>query len=143
MDVYEFTVSLRIRHPNADPDEITRTLNLQPQHTWRAGEPRRDPGGGLLEGTYRESYWMGRLMDGPQMSSADLSVERVLLQTLAHLRRAQPFLAALKAGGGDVALHVSIFGRRSFALELSAESLAMLAKLGLSVAFDVHPPHAT
>ncbi len=142
MEGYEFTVSLRIRHPGIDPDDITSALNLRPQHTWKAGTPRRGPGGESLEGTYRESYWMARLMDSPQMSSASLSVERILLQTLAHLRRSQPFLAALKSEGGEVDLHVSIFGRRNFTLELSADALAMLARLGLSVSFDVNLPRA-
>jgi hypothetical protein len=31
----------------------------------------------------RESYWMGCLMDEPQLSSARLSVENLLLETLA------------------------------------------------------------
>src|SRR6185312_5049318 len=75
MSEYEFTVSLRIRHPTIDPDTITAALGIQPQHCWRAGEPRCDPAGAELGGTYRDSYWMGRLMDDPQLSSGSASVE--------------------------------------------------------------------
>ena len=64
MSEYEFTVSLRIRHPSIEPSRITEALGIEPQHTWKAGEPRGDPGS---VGVYRESYWMGRLMDEPQL----------------------------------------------------------------------------
>ena len=42
MSDYEFTMSLRIRHPTAEPAEITRILGIEPQHMWRVGEARRD-----------------------------------------------------------------------------------------------------
>ncbi len=138
MSEYEFTISLRIRHPSIDPASITRTLGMEPQHTWQAGASRRGPGGEALEGVHRESYWMGRLMEEPQLALAGVSVESVLLQTLGHLRRAQGFLEQLHAEGGAAELYVSLFARRDFRLELSAQSLALLGRLGLAVALDVH-----
>lgn len=59
MSAYEFTISLRIRHPSIDPSTITGTLGIEPPHTWKAGAPRRDSGGEDLTGVYRDSYWMG------------------------------------------------------------------------------------
>ena len=144
MSEYEFTISLRLRHPTIDPATITQILGITPQHTWKAGDPRRDPGGGSREGVYRESYWMGRLMQDPQLSSSRVSVESVLLQTLAHLRRAQSFLERLDGEGGVAELQVSLFAREDFRLELSAQSLALLGRLGLAITLDIHPqpPHA-
>lgn len=139
MSAYEFTISLRLRHPAIDPSRITQTLGIEPQHTWQAGDARRGPSGGALEGLYRESYWMGRLMDQPQLSSEQFSVESVLLQTLTHLRRSHAFLAQLHAEGGVAELHVSLYAREAFRLELADESLALLGRLGLAVALDVHP----
>jgi Domain of unknown function (DUF4279) len=139
MSEYEFTVSLRLRHPSIDPSRITQTLGIAPQHTWKVGEPRRDPTGGALGGVYRESYWMGRLMDEPQLSSARWSVESVLLEKLSHLRRSHDFLEQLHADGGVAELHVSLYARESFRLELSEEALGLLGRLGLAVALDVHP----
>jgi hypothetical protein len=143
MSEYEFTISLRIRHPSIDPARITRTLGMEPQHTWQAGQPRRGPGGEALEGVHRESYWMGRLMEEPQLALAGVSVETVLLQALAHLRRSQSFLEQLHAEGGAAELHVSLFARSDFRLELSTQSLALLGRLGLAVALDVHPQPST
>jgi hypothetical protein len=139
MSEYEFTISLRIRHPRIDPATITATLGIEPQHTWRAGEPRCDAAGAELGGAYHDSYWMRRLMEEPQLSSAGVSVESVLLKTLSHLRRVQPFLEQLNAEGGVAELHVSLYARDDFRLELPADSLTLLARLHLAVALDVHP----
>jgi Domain of unknown function (DUF4279) len=139
MSEYEFTVSLRIRHPSIEPSRITEALGIEAQHTWKAGEPRRDPAGGDSTGVYRESYWMGRLMDEPQLSSGQTSVETVLLHTLNQLRRSQSFLEQLSTEGGIAELFVSLFARENFRLELSADSLALLGRLRLAVALDVQP----
>jgi hypothetical protein len=142
MSEYEFTISLRIRHPSLDPQRVTQTLGIEPQHTWKAGDRRRAPAGGELKGVYRESYWMGRLMDEPQLSSSRLSVESVLMQTLARLSHSRSFLEQLQAEGGIAELHVSLFAREDFRLELSPRSLALLGRLGVAVALDVHPQPA-
>lgn len=139
MSEYEFTVSLRIRHPNIDPSSITDTLGIVPQHTWKAGDARHEGSSGERAGVYRESYWMGRLMDDPQLSSGQVSVETVLLQTLTHLRRSQVFLEQLSTDGGMAELSISLFARENFRLELSSDSLALLGRLRLSVALDVQP----
>ncbi|HEV7608355.1 MAG TPA: DUF4279 domain-containing protein [Steroidobacteraceae bacterium] len=139
MSVYEFTISLRVRHPSVDPVEITRTLGIEPLHTWRVGEPRVGPAGEPLDGVYRESYWMARLMDEPELSSGLVSVESVLLRTLAQLRRSLQFLAELNSDGGVAEVHVSIFARGDFRLDFLAESLALLGKLGLALTLDVQP----
>ena len=139
MSDYEFTMSLRIRHPSIDPAEITRNLGIEPQHTWRAGEPRRDPAGSEITGQYRESYWMGRLMTQPELASDHVSIESEILRTLAQLRRSFGFIEMLKSEGAVTELQVSVFAREEFRLELLPESLAMLGRLGLTVALEVKP----
>lgn len=139
MSEYEFMLSLRIRHPSIEPAEISRNLGIEPQHSWRAGEPRRDPAGSELAGTYRESYWMSRLMAAPELAASQVGVESEVLRTLALLRRAFGFLATLRAGGGVAELHVSIFARDDFSLEFLPESLSLLGRLGLTVAIEVKP----
>jgi hypothetical protein len=139
MSDYEFTISLRLRHPTIDPAAITAVLNIQPQHSWRAGEPRCDPTGEELGGARRDSYWMGRLMSEPQLSSNGVSVEGVILQTLTQLRRAQSFLEQVHAQGGAAELLVSVYARGDFRLELPPDSLAQLSRMYLGVVLDVHP----
>jgi hypothetical protein len=142
MNEYEFTISLRIRHPHFDPALMTEELGLAPQHTWRAGEARRDPAGAELKGVYRESYWMGRLMEEPQVCSDVLSVESLLVQLLSQLRRGQSMLERLTAEGGVAELHVSLFARAEFKLDLSSQLITALDRLRLGLVFEVqpHPP---
>jgi hypothetical protein len=137
MSEYEFTASLRMRHPRINPAAITQTLGIRPQHTWQSGTPRIGPEGESLEGLYRESYWMARLMETPQLSG-QVSVEAVLRDTLANLRRSQAFLERIQAEGGVTELHVSLFARASFSLELPASTLALLGRLGVGVALEIH-----
>ncbi|HTY50726.1 MAG TPA: hypothetical protein VMB48_13640 [Steroidobacteraceae bacterium] len=139
MSDYEFTISLRIRHPTIDPCRITDAIGLEPQHTWKAGDPRRDPEGGQLDGVFRESYWTGRLMGQPQLSSGQLSVESVLIQILAHLRRAQGFLDQLHAEGGVAEVHVSLFSRANFRLEWPPELVAGFGRIRAAIILEVYP----
>ena len=142
MSEYEFTVSLRIRHPTIDPATITSTLGIEPQHSWRAGQPRRDPSGAELGGAHRDSYWMGRLMDEPQLSSDSASVEGTILKTLSQLRRTQSFLEQLSSEGGVAELLVSLYAREDFRVELPSDCLTLLGRLHLAIALDVHPHSA-
>jgi hypothetical protein len=137
MKPYEFTFSLRVRHPDIEPSEITQALGIAPQHTWKAGDSRSGSTGEPREGTYRESYWMGRLMDEPQLSSDLMSVEAVLLRTLTQLRRSQDFLARLSKEGGVSELHISMVARSNFQLELSAQALTLIGRLGLGITLEV------
>jgi hypothetical protein len=141
MSGYEFTASLRMRHPRIDPATITQTLGIKPQHTWQSGTPRVGPAGESLDGLYRESYWMARLMETPQLSG-QVSLEEVLRETLANLRRSQAFLEQIQAEGGVTELHVSLFARANFSLELPASTLALLGRLGVGVALDIHTQSA-
>jgi len=143
MSEYEFTMALSIRHPSAIPSEISETLGIQAQHSWKVGEERRSSTGETLEGTYRETFWTGHLMTEPQLASDHISVESVLLRTLSQLRKSFDFLTDLSRSGGVAELQVSIFGRGDFRLEFLPESLALLGRLGLTISFNVTPHPVT
>lgn len=139
MSDYEFIMSLRIRHPRIDPTEITQALHIEPQHMWRAGDIRRDSAGDEIGGIHRESYWMGRLMTKPELARDHVGVESEILRTLGTLRRSFDFLERLKEEGGSAELHISLYAREEFRLELLPESLSLLGRLGLAVALEVRP----
>jgi hypothetical protein len=142
MSDYEFTMSLRIRHPDMDPAVITRTLGLQPQHAWRAGTERKSSAGDSVNGTNRDSYWMCGLMAEPKLASEQVGVESELQQALGTLRRSFEFLQSLQANGGTTEVYVSIFAREEFRIELLAEVAALLGRLGITMAIEVKP-HST
>jgi hypothetical protein len=78
-------------------------------------------------------------MEQPQLSTALQSVEGMLMQTLAQLQRSQPFLEQINAEHGAAELHVSLYAREEFTLQLPVESLALLGRLRLAVTLDIHP----
>lgn len=133
-----FTVSLRIRHPSIDPAEITQTLGIEPQHSWRAGEGRRTVQGQRSEGNYRESYWIGEFRELDAGLRGVVSTEAVLLQAVVLLRRSQKFLTRLTAEGATVELFVEVVGGSEFTLGLSPQLLSLVAKAGLAVVLNVH-----
>jgi hypothetical protein len=139
MSEYEFTLSLRIRHPRIDPCVITQELSIEPQHAWRAGDRRLDAAGDAISGNYRDSYWVASLTERPQLSSERDSIEGTLMQTLAQLGRSQPFLERISSEQGVVELLVSLYAREEFQLPLSADSLAQMARLRLAITVDIHP----
>jgi len=139
MSDYEFTITLRIRHPDIDPARITDRLGIEPQAVWRKGDARLGADGKPLQGTHRESYWTGRLMPTPQLSAEYSSVEAELHKILNQLRKSQEFFLELRSDGAICELHVSLFARQEFRVDLSSSSLGLLGRLGLAVALEVHP----
>ena len=138
MNPDNFTVSLRIRHPTIDPAEITQTLGIEPQHSWKAGESRRAAQGQRVEGSYRESYWIGEFRELDAGLRGVVATEAVLLQAVVLLRRSQPFLTRLQSEGATVELFVEVVGSTEFTLGLSPQLLKLLSKAGLAVVLNVH-----
>jgi hypothetical protein len=139
MTAEDFVVSLRIRHPNIDPEEITQALGLEPQHCWKAGETRRTIQGEPLEGAYRESYWTGLFFETGAAPLGLVGDEALLAQAAQQLRRLQPFLRRLQQEGGTVELLVEMATAPEFSFSLSPRLLSMLASAGVSLLLDVRP----
>jgi len=58
-DSEPFQLSLRIRHPSVDPDELSREFSIEAAHCFRAGDPRASRTG--IASVHPESYWLGAL----------------------------------------------------------------------------------
>jgi hypothetical protein len=58
-DPEPFQLSLRIRHPSLDPQELSREFNIEAAHCFRAGDPRASRSG--IASVHPESYWLGAL----------------------------------------------------------------------------------
>jgi hypothetical protein len=132
-----FTVSLTIRHPSVDPQEITRALGFEPQHSWKAGEQRRTAQGRPLEGAYHESYWTGEFRELDASLRGVVEIEAVLLQAVVQLRRSQKFLSRLQSEGATVELCVEAAGGSELTVALSPQLTSMLARSGFSLVLKV------
>jgi hypothetical protein len=51
-------LSLRIRHPAIDPQDITDALELTPEHSFKAGESRTPRAKGQVAGRHTQTYWL-------------------------------------------------------------------------------------
>jgi hypothetical protein len=51
-------LSLRIRHPSIDPREISTSLELEPEHCFKAGDSRGAGTSGRLTGRHTQTYWL-------------------------------------------------------------------------------------
>lgn len=132
---FGYSVSLRVRHPSLDPSLLTKTLHLEPLHTWRAGEPRRSVTGAALGGEHRESYWSAPL-PGQAVGAAALPLELFLSQQLVQLNRHRDFLSRLLGEGGQLSLLVELAPVENAVLTLSTSVARKLADLNIELEFQ-------
>ena len=154
-----FEVSLSIRHPTIDPDEISRTLDVEPIEAFRAGDPRPGGSGGSEARVHADTYWVAVFSPDTWLahSPAQLWPEQAiralrrnlrlgglgllemrLAMICEHLRaRHREFLQRLHAEGGRIALRVTLSPREvtSFTVPLAAGRL--LTELGVAIEFDL------
>jgi hypothetical protein len=140
-----FSISLRVRHPSMDPDIITGTLGLAPEHFWGCGEPRRSTSGAKIGGTHRETYWSATLPDTlaqqglmPSGQTAwHVEPDIFLARQVLLLKRHRAFFDQIRAEGGDAGLMVELVPEVETAFRLDAAVMRQLAELGLAVEFQI------
>ena len=130
-----YAMSLRVRHPSLDPAVLTKTLHLEPLHSWRAGEPRRSVTGAALGGEHRESYWSAPL-PGQAVGAAAFPLELFLGQQLVQLGRHRELLSRLQDEGGQISLLIEISRVENAVLTLSTGTSRKLADLNIEVEFQ-------
>src|SRR5580704_16029524 len=52
-----YQLSLHVRHPSVDPEEISRELGLEAIESFRAGDPRQSRSGVAATAVHGETYW--------------------------------------------------------------------------------------
>ncbi len=148
MNPHDFSIALRIRHPSIDPAEVTRRVGIDPQHAWRAGEPRHvdDDAGSAL---HRETYWVGLLLPPPLGPSpwsphVDESLRQAvalpqasLYFTLLKMKRSARFWREFADEGGTVECLLQVHRADRFQLDLSQALLLALVDLRITLSIEV------
>ena len=57
-----YQLSLHVRHPSVDPEEISRELGLEAAESFRAGAPRHSRSGVAATTVHPETYWVAVLI---------------------------------------------------------------------------------
>jgi len=162
--VAPFEISLRIRHPSMDPDRISRELRLQPEHCFKAGEPRESSSGSPLTCVHAESYWLASLESITAATSSlssgitaigGISEERARVARekwhaasqmsltaaldaaiIAFLRPHAEFIRGLQTEGGQMSLLIELSTNALNGFTLSSQFTRVMSDLGISVEFD-------
>jgi hypothetical protein len=132
---FSYAISLRVRHPNLDPALLTQTLHIEPQHCWKAGEPRRSATGAALGGEHRDSYWSAPL-PGQAVGVAASPLELFLGQQLVQLARHREFLGRLQDEGAQVSLLIEMASVDNAILTLGTGVSRKLADLNIELEFQ-------
>lgn len=153
-----FGLSLRIRHPSIDPAQISQELQLEPEHCFRAGEPRTSSSGLKATALHAESYWLGALDPSAPLGGLlshlptagaeslrsrarePIGLDGALMLWVTYLsRRHAALFQRITAEGGQVGLLIEVApdGARSFSLP-PAISRA-LSELGIALEFEFEP----
>jgi hypothetical protein len=149
MSPHDYSIALRIRHPNIDPAEVTRRIGIDPQHAWRAGEPRRVDGDDAGSALHRETYWVGllpppRLLGpspwGPRIEESlrrDATLQASLYFTLLKMKRSARFWREFADEGGTVECLLQVHKADRFQLDLSQALLLALVDLRITLSIEV------
>ena len=132
---FSYAVSLRVRHPSKDLDVLTDKLRLEPDHSWKAGDPRRSQSGSALGGNHRDSYWSA-LLPAQSVGPSSMPLEMFFSQQLVQLARYREFFNTLQSDGGQVSLLVELAPTANASLTFSSASARKLAELDIEVEFQ-------
>jgi hypothetical protein len=127
---FSYGISLQVRHPDADPNDIASGLALTVKRSWRVGEPRSTPRGNTLPGHYGETYCVFDVGSGD-----DGEVAERLRSIIALLLPKRDFIHELRATGGSLNFYVTwTIGERGEVFDCSL--LSVLASLGIDLGIE-------
>jgi hypothetical protein len=128
---FGYSVSLQVRHPNADPAKIRSTMALPCFRSWAVGEQRSTPKGELLHGTYDHSYCAFEIGEGDDGKLADL-----LRQALKSLQPYEAFLTEIRRTGGKINFY-SGWSRGDTGEIFDVTLLAEMARIGIDPGIEL------
>ena len=151
-----FEISLRVRHPSIDPETISSELKVEPEHCFRAGEPRESTSGSPLTSVHAETYWLGSLniitassmLSGFSGTRARLARERIQsagaeslslaldASVVAFLRSHADFIRRIQSEEGQISLLIEISTQALNGFALSTAFTRLVSELGIAVEID-------
>ncbi len=151
-----FQISLRVRHPSIDPGIISRELSLEPEHSFKAGEPRESSSGMAATAVHAESYWLASLgsitsatsLSGFSGTRANVARERLQAATsesltlaldaivVGFIRTHSDFIRRVQSEEGQVSLLIELSMQSLNGFTISPQSSRTFGELGIAVEFD-------
>jgi hypothetical protein len=127
---FSYGISLQVRHPNADPNDIVGGIGLPLKRSWKVGETRSTPRGTVLPGHYDTTYCAFDLGAG-----GDGELAERLRGAVAMLSPKRDYLLSLRATGGTLNFFVTwTVGERGEMFDCAL--LSDLASLGIDLGIE-------
>lgn len=156
-DPQPFQLSLRIRHPSMDPDDLSREFKIEAEHSYRAGDPRALRSGIAPASVHAESYWLGALDPGkwppdisfPGHPKLQIAAEHLRatatnsfswalsLSTTRFFHLHAELLRRIRSEGGQVSLLVALSASEVGSFSLVPEVSRAFAEFGITVEFEL------
>jgi hypothetical protein len=155
-----FQLSLRIKHPSMDPADISKELGIEPEHTFRAGQPRHSISGVAPAAVHNESYWLAPLSPASWFGSVpfeplpnvlisqnmiDAAVARNLAWALGlcatrfHKGHAA-LLRTICSEGGEISLLVTLSATAANPFNIPPQVSRMFGEMGITLEFEIQAP---
>jgi hypothetical protein len=135
MGLYRYSISLRITHPNMTPEEISGSLGMIADTSWRAGDPAVTKGGKSLNRSRRETYWTSNVSSAV---SSDKDLSSALHHILDRLTSHEGFFRKIRADGGRIEFFIGWFLKEQAGVKFDQSLLSRLTALQIDFALDTY-----
>ncbi len=127
-------IVLLIRHPQMDPEDITRELKLEPNIAWRFGDQVKTPKGNLVPDIRKHTSWSHIIKTMGNRPFFE-EVEHILLSLTDH----KEFFAKILDEGGFAEIYLQLPGQVHQGSSAKPSLLRSIADLGLCLGVEVFP----
>jgi hypothetical protein len=152
-----FQLSLRIKHPSIDPADISKQLGIEPEHTFRAGQPRHSKSGLAAASVHTESYWLAPLNLASWFGNPSFAEPLRLAITQEHIDAAisrnltgalglcavrfnkahAALLRTIRSDGGEISLVVTLSPTAMISFSLPPQISRMFGEMGITLEFEI------
>jgi hypothetical protein len=152
-----FQLSLRIKHPSMDPADISKELGIEPEHSFRSGQPRHSKSGFAAVALHSESYWLAPLDPEswygtgpfgllPNMPISQKLIDSAVSQNLAWAlglcavrfnKAYSTLLQTISSQGGEISLLVTLSSTAVNAFSLPPQVSRLFGELGITLEFEI------
>lgn len=130
----KYSIRLSIRHPDIDPNEITRTLGMEPDIAWTPGLPKVTSHGKILPTKAKSTYWnYDKIVeDDPKFS---VTLKKIVL----NLEKHRDFLKGIIQTYGDIEIDIQFYGQANIGDIIDWDVLEKMARLKINLGIEVFP----
>jgi len=121
---YYYSVRLLIGHPTMPVDEVTTALEMEPDHSWNAGERK---------------FTKNMMWNHTSWTEGARPFFDEVHEVLVWLHEKQAFVSRLLASGGELQVIVQLPGAINIGDNLKLETMSLAVKLGVSIGVEVFP----